>query len=412
LYKIPAESLTPEVFDFIFLGEGDPAALSSKSGISEELLREMRREFDYWMPVDLRNSAKELIPNHLTFYIFHHVALFPREKWPRRISVNGMINVEGEKMSKSLGNFITLKKALSDYGADATRATLLYSAEGMRDPDWRAKAALDMQSRLRAFYDLALKSLEMEEREEREIDRWLLSRMQKHIRRATQEYEALRFRSAFQAAFFDVLKDIKWYLRRDTPNKKTFSEVLDSWVRLISPVTPLICEEIWEKLGGKGFVSLAEWPEWREELIDEEAELAEELIEKTADDIENILKVTGTKPKKIYLYVSPAWKVKVNRIVKEISKPNMKEVMSEVMKDEELRGMAREVSSYVGALLKDISKIRAEEIDEFKALNEAKSFFEREFSCPVEVFRAEDEVYDPLNKRKQAAPMKPAIFVE
>jgi leucyl-tRNA synthetase len=411
-YDIPAESLRPEVFDYIFLGEGDVKALAEKSGIKEDILDEMRSEFEYWMPVDLRNSAKELIPNHLTFYIFHHVALFPRDKWPRRIGVNGMINVEGEKMSKSLGNFITLKKALVEFGADATRATLLYSAEGLRDPDWRSKSALDIQGRLKAFYDVVSQLHGMEEMEERRIDVWLRSRVQKHVRKATVEYESLRFRSAFQAAFFDFFNDVRWYLRRDKPNKKVFAEVVDIWVRLISPVTPMICEEVWEKLGKEGYVSLAEWPKYDEGLISEEAELAEELIGKTLDDVDNILKVTDIKPKKIYIYTSPKWKLKVNKVIKEVGKPNMKEIMSKAMEDGELRAIGKEVSAYVSSLIKDISKVRVEEIDELAALRDARQFFEKEFGCPVEVYSADEEVYDPMGKRKQASPMKPAIYVE
>ena len=74
---IKPESLTREVFDFIFLGKNDPEQLSKTSGITLELLKAMREEFLYWYPLDLRNSAKELVPNHLTFCIFHHAALFP-----------------------------------------------------------------------------------------------------------------------------------------------------------------------------------------------------------------------------------------------------------------------------------------------------------------------------------------------
>jgi leucyl-tRNA synthetase len=47
----------------------------------------MRKEFLYWYPFDLRVSAKELVPNHLTFCIFQHAALFPPEQWPKAVGV-------------------------------------------------------------------------------------------------------------------------------------------------------------------------------------------------------------------------------------------------------------------------------------------------------------------------------------
>ena len=108
----------------------------------------MRNEFLYWYPFDLRNSAKELVPNHLTFCIFHHAALFPPEHWPKAIGVNGMLMVEGKQMHKSKGNFITMKGAVEKYGADATRSALLLGAEGMDDPDWRAENVSDLQKQV------------------------------------------------------------------------------------------------------------------------------------------------------------------------------------------------------------------------------------------------------------------------
>ncbi len=63
--NIKPESLTREVFDYIFFGKGNPAELGKISGISVDLLKAMRDEFLYWYPLDLRNSAKELVPNHL-----------------------------------------------------------------------------------------------------------------------------------------------------------------------------------------------------------------------------------------------------------------------------------------------------------------------------------------------------------
>ena len=75
--KIKPESLTPEVFDYIFLGKGEVEEIGATTGINPELLEAMRNEFQYWYPLDFRNSAKELVPNHLSFCVFHHAALFP-----------------------------------------------------------------------------------------------------------------------------------------------------------------------------------------------------------------------------------------------------------------------------------------------------------------------------------------------
>lgn len=84
-----AEQLTIEVWDYIFLGEQMPAGCE----IPEEALRlvlnlkrvqafkayfsELRREFTYWYPLDLRVSGKDLVPNHLTYFMYNHVAIWP-----------------------------------------------------------------------------------------------------------------------------------------------------------------------------------------------------------------------------------------------------------------------------------------------------------------------------------------------
>ncbi|MCS6768807.1 MAG: leucine--tRNA ligase, partial [Candidatus Caldarchaeum sp.] len=146
-----ASKLRPEVLNYVFLGIGDPAGLASRYQIDNELLESMRKEFVYWYGVDLRVSAKDLVPNHLTFYLFHHTGIFDKNHWPRSISVNGMISIEGEKMSKSKGNFITLKTAVQRHGADATRLALMLSAEDLDDPDWRTKNVEEAEQFIQNF---------------------------------------------------------------------------------------------------------------------------------------------------------------------------------------------------------------------------------------------------------------------
>lgn len=410
-YNIEAESLEPEVFDYIFYGEGEAKELEKKYNIKAEILKEMREEFDYWYPVDLRVSAKELVPNHLTFFLFQHVALFPH-KLPRCIGVNGMISIEGKKMSKSKGNFITMKDAISKYGADVTRASLLYSAEGLRDPDWRGKAAEDMKNRLKSFYNLITRIISSndERKDVKNIDKWILSRMQKHIRQAIEHYENLNNRSAFQVAFFDVWQDIRWYMRRDVVNKEILLRVIEDWIKLVAPYIPMLCEELWEKLGNSNFISLAKFPSYDSSLVDEKAELAEEVIAKTHEDIENILKVTKLKPKKIVLYTSPSWKWEVLKIVNE-QEFDFKKSISKAMESEEIKKFGKEVANYINEIIKEKVKFNIR-INEFEILEEAKTFFEKEFKASIEVYSADKEAYDPLNKRRNAKPLKPAIYVE
>jgi len=110
---------------------------------------EMKNEFNYFYPVDLRTSGKDLVQNHLTFYLFHHVAIWENQDyWPKGIGVNGFVNVSGTKMSKSLGNIIPLKNLVEDVGADIVRANIVASNEEMDDGDWRDENVSSYESRL------------------------------------------------------------------------------------------------------------------------------------------------------------------------------------------------------------------------------------------------------------------------
>ena len=89
----------------------------------------MRREFDFWYPVDLRVSGRDLIQNHLLFYLYCHVALFPRRLWPRAIRTNGHVLINNDKMSKSTGNFLTLRQGVEEYSADGLRFALALAGD-------------------------------------------------------------------------------------------------------------------------------------------------------------------------------------------------------------------------------------------------------------------------------------------
>lgn len=79
-----------------------------QTDISKEVLEKLRSEFKFWYPVDLRATGKDLIPNHIVFWLYNHVAFFPQEQWPQGLKANGWLLLNGEKMAKSTGNFVTL----------------------------------------------------------------------------------------------------------------------------------------------------------------------------------------------------------------------------------------------------------------------------------------------------------------
>ena len=238
--ELALEHLTLSFFDYVLLGKGDSAAVSAETGLKPELIEEIRSHFNYWYPVDLRSSGKDLVPNHLLFFLFHHVALFEEEKWPKALAVNGFVSLEGQKMSKSKGPILTLESAVSSYGADITRMYILSTAEQTQDADWQ-KAGIDSARRqVDRFYAFAKDVIESGKRgtlsaELKQIDRWMLSRMQNYIR--TNAARLHPDQGSYQNSFFLLINDVRWYQRRG--GEALLYYVLDNWVRLMAPFTPI-----------------------------------------------------------------------------------------------------------------------------------------------------------------------------
>ena len=101
----------------------------------------MKHEFSYFYPFDVRSSGKDLIPNHLTFCIYNHAALFGEDKWPLAMRTNGHLMLNGQKMSKSKGNTLTMRESVEKFGADATRLSLADAGDGIEDANFDEKTA-------------------------------------------------------------------------------------------------------------------------------------------------------------------------------------------------------------------------------------------------------------------------------
>ncbi len=305
--NITSEKLTEGVFDHIFLDKGDLKQISKEAGLDEHLLKEMKENFEYFYPMDFRNSGKDLVQHHLIFFIYHHVAIFAEKYWPKSIAVNGYVNVRGEKMSKSKGNIIPLSELVEKYGADLVRLNISTSAEGLDDADWRDENINPLKSRLIFLNDLLERSEKMED-VKTGSDYWLELQMHKIIKESTVAYEETKFRTAVNVSLFNAVNDIKWYVRRSvSPNKNLVREFITNVVKIIAPITPHYSEEVWSKLGHKTFVSVEKWPEYKDSVIlkGEHLDKQEAFVKKTLEDIEHVKKLAKKqKPSKIILFVA------------------------------------------------------------------------------------------------------------
>lgn len=425
--NIQPDSLTDEFFDYVFLGLGEKEKVAQLTALAPELLERMRKEFLYWYPVNLRNSAKELIPNHLMFFVFQHVAFFPRDLWPLGISANGMMMTEGEKMSKSKGNVITVSSALERFGADVIRATLMDGAEGLDDMDWREKNANDVQGKINAlpnFISGLISSARTAEKSKKDMsDLWLENQIQKHIRTVCADLDAMRTKSAFQDAFYSFWNDLRFYQSRSTGlNLSVVNYAIDVWLRLLAPFVPYSAEEINENLGNQRLISISDFPKVDKTRVHPDAELSEDAVQRLIEDSNNILKLMQQRPSKLFVYTAPDWAYDLfSRLIegRRSAEKNSDTLRAFFLANPDID--KRMVSTMLSKLSKSINELgedflnlyrQTTGVDEKAIYEESLGYLAGRFDVQVKIEDAIATTYDPKKKAAYALPFKPALYFE
>ena len=442
---IDVNNLKDSVFDYVLLGRGNIVEVASECNISTALLEQIRQEFTYFYPVDSRHSGRDLVPNHLSFFIFGHVAIFDRENWPKQIVVNGSVLMDGRKMSKSLGNIIPLRDAIKEHSADAIRLAMLISAELLQDADFSFDTVKGIRSKLQDIYDMGIESstnssqsqIKGAKINEELVDRWLLSRLQRTVADTTMSMDKLRVREAAHNIIYSLDHDLQWYEKRVKAKKRenssvqyTLSTFLNTRIRMLAPFAPFISEEVWEKIDNSSTsIIFAGWPSADEDKIDIVAEESEQLIMNLIFDLQKIVKVTRINPKKIIFYTAARWKLKVyNKILSSVfleSNPNFGDIMKQLIKDPETT-KAKNDSNMVRKMIEDIlsdpietrnRRLRFENFDEKLPIEDARNLLSLESGnehAEILVYSEDDtdqSEYDPKQKAKFARPFKPAIYL-
>ena len=253
----------------------------------------------YWMPVDFYVGGAEHACMHLIYARFFTKALrdlgFLKFDEPfTKLFNQGMVHGEdGAVMSKSRGNVIDPLDISKRHGADTLRMFLVSMASPDKDSVWSNTGIESTQKFLIRAYSLMsnIKLGKSSSKTEHKIN--------KAIREITKNIEGVRYNIAL-IELRNLINSI------DNEIDKKDAEKI---IKILTPFCPHVAEEIWERIGGKGFVSLADWPKVDESKIDQKIEEAEKNVEKTVSDILNVLKILREKQdkdgEKIYLYVIP-----------------------------------------------------------------------------------------------------------
>lgn len=282
---ITADQMTDDVWDHIFFVDA-PQPKTTK--ITKANFTVMRREFNYWYPVDLRASGKDLIQNHLTFWLYNHCAIWPNDptKWPRGVRANGHLMLNSAKMSKSEGNFLTLSDAIMKFSADGMRLCLADSGDSVEDANFVEATADAGILRLFTFIEwvkemLASKLLLRSGPKNTFNDKVFISEMNLKTRQTDEYFKKMLFKEGLRAGFFELQSARDKYRELCGTGGMHVELVFEFILRqalLISPICPHVAEYVWGVLGNRGSILHTKWPEFG--AIDEmEIKCSEYLME-------------------------------------------------------------------------------------------------------------------------------------
>lgn len=360
-----------------------------------------KEKVKYWMPVDFYVGGIEHATGHLIYSrfftkVFADLGLIDFREPFKKLLTQGMVTLGGYAMSKSRGNVVDPIEFADKYSADAARLFILSAALPEKELEWSDKGAQGSFRLIKKIYGLlnlkAGKNIK---------DRIALSKLNKTIKDITSRLENYEFSLAIV-----LLNDFINYIYRNNENvsEKVLEEIKRKIVYLINPFTPYLSEEMGSKLN-LGIISIGKWPEVDESKIQPKLEAEEDFISHVISDIEEIKKLSKIRPRKISIFVSPAWKYEIYKMVFENKE------FKEIMMVDNIKKYGNEAKKYYQKLekKKPLEEIFLTASAERTALIENKDFLEKEFKCEIEIKSAE-KIDHP--KAKIAEPRKPGILIE
>ncbi len=416
--EIKPEQLTPAFFDYVLLNIGDIKSLSNETKISITALKQMQQEFLYWYPVDHRHTAIMHISNHLSFYIFHHVAIFPEKHWPKIVSLMEPVIIEGQKMGKSKGNVISIANIISNYSADLFRFYISHSGDFGISVDWREKQIQIVKNHISRFYNFISENTGKLSKVEGKIEniytkyaKIVLSKCTKKFVEAEISLKNLNIRKYLQLSFyevFNIIQDFNRYCEDANDILEVYKIIFPNWVKLLSLTMPHLCEELWEEMGNTEFISTVIWDDFNKGYINNDIESEFNYVSDVIHDILNIQKiVSSTNLSKFYLYTAPSWKYEALKIIAS-KEGNFKEIIEECKQIPDFMKNSTLIPFIKNQINNRIWEKELTNLSEREVLEEYKGYIEKRIKGHIII----NSDYDPKKRSPKALPNKPAIYLE
>jgi valyl-tRNA synthetase len=268
------------------------------------------KELKYFYPTSALVTAPEII----FFWVARMIMAgfeFMNDLPFKNVYIHGTVrDIEGRKMSKSLGNSIDPLEIINEYGTDALRFSLISITSQGQDvylskerfeqgrnfanKIWNASRFVLMN------LDTTYEKIELREFLKEEqlsiVNRWILSRFYSALKELNKFLDSYRFNEAANLLYrFFWHEFCDWYLEIIKPdikqphNQIVLYKVLEKFLRVIHPLMPFVTEEIWHQINAEaGFIITNSWPEGQDDIIDKKLEKNMEKCFETITSIRNM----------------------------------------------------------------------------------------------------------------------------
>ena len=236
---------------------------------------------DYWAPVDQYIGGVEHAVLHLLYSRFLTKVLYDNgmvscDEPFTRLLTQGMVVLGGSKMSKSKGNVVSPEHIIEKYGADVARLFMMFAAPPERDLEWSDRGVEGAQRFLRRVWKQVTWTEDtytgeaLEAGNDEVTSEGLRHICHVSIKKVTEDIERMAFNTA-ASQLMEFSNYIGRYLRlpREKRDPAVLRESREAITRLLSPFTPHIANEMWERLGHEEVLDDIEWPEYDEDLARE-----------------------------------------------------------------------------------------------------------------------------------------------
>ena len=234
-----------------------------------------KEALNYWSPVDWYNGGMEHTTLHLLYSRFWHKFLYDEkvvpcpEPYQKRTSHGMILGENGEKMSKSRGNVVNPDDIVREYGADTLRTYEMFIGAFDLSASWSE----DGVKGCRRFLERVWKLQDIMT-EETGYSKELETKMHQTIKKVSSDYENLKYNTAIAA----MMALINEFYKKNAVTKGEYETLLI----LLNPVAPHITEELWQIIGGTGYVYQQKWPEFDEaKTVENTVEIAVQINGKT-----------------------------------------------------------------------------------------------------------------------------------